>query len=287
MANHKKADFGAWLSITAYVCLSALKLSVGYYAESEALQADGLNNFTDILASVAVLIGLKISRKPRDIDHPYGHSRAENISSLIASFIMAVIGLQVLYQAIHSMFIREMQTPNMIAAWAGIFSALVMFSVYFYNKKLAKQTNSHALKAASKDNLSDALISVGAVIGIVGAQFALVWLDPLAAVVVGVFICKTAWDIFSEAAHMLTDGFDERKLEKYYHTIKEINGVTRVVDLRARMNGNEIFLDVTIKVDSDLSVSKSHDITDQIEERMKNEHNIRSTHIHVEPDVTT
>ena len=99
----KEGEKGAWISIAAYLILSAVKLGAGYWFLSDALVADGFNNLTDIIASTAVLIGLKISQKPPDQDHPYGHFRAETIAALVASFIMASVGLQVLIGAVRSL----------------------------------------------------------------------------------------------------------------------------------------------------------------------------------------
>ncbi|WP_078408504.1 cation diffusion facilitator family transporter [Priestia abyssalis] len=283
--GYELAERGAWISIAAYIVLSLFKLLTGAFANSEALRADGLNNFTDIIASITVLIGLKISKKPRDENHPYGHSRAENVASLMASFIMLLIGMQVLYEAVHSIFAAKEQTPDLLAAWAALAAAIIMLIVYLYNQRLAKQLNSQALKAVAKDNLSDALVSIGAIVGIVGAQFGLPWLDPLAAFFVGLIIMKTAIDIFKEASHLLTDGFDEEKLLEYKQVIESVPGVKSVRDLKARMQGNHILLDVTVKVDPSLSVIKSHFIADQIEEMMEDLHKVRSTFVHIEPDV--
>jgi cation diffusion facilitator family transporter len=188
----KRGERGAIVSIIAYICLSALKLAVGYIANSEALKADGLNNLTDIIASVAVLVGLRLSQRPADDDHPYGHWKAETVASMVASFIMAAVGLKVAYEAIVSIFYVQIGAPDVISAWTGLFCAFVMYWVYRYNKKLATDINSQSVMAAAKDNLSDAWVSVGTFIGIMGAQFGLPWLDPLAAVIVGLLICKTA-----------------------------------------------------------------------------------------------
>ena len=98
----KLGERGAIISIITYICLSIIKLLIGYMADSEALKADGLNNTTDIISSIAVLIGLKLSQKPADSDHPYGHWKAETVASMVASFIMMVVGIQVLYTAITS-----------------------------------------------------------------------------------------------------------------------------------------------------------------------------------------
>ncbi|MFT9849201.1 cation diffusion facilitator family transporter [Aneurinibacillus sp. REN35] len=279
----KMGERGAWLSIIAYLVLSALKLIIGYSTDSKALVADGLNNTTDIMASVAVLIGLRLSRKPADEDHPYGHWRAETVASLLASFIMMVVGLQVLYSASRSIIDFRVETPDMLAAWTALAGAAVMYGVYRFNRDLAHKVNSQAVMAAAKDNLSDAWVSVGAAMGIIGAQFGLPWLDPLAAVVVGLMICRTAWEIFREATHSLTDGFDEHELSKLRDTIEQIPGVKVLDDIKARAHGNLVLVDVVIHVDPHLNVVESHRITEEIEEKMRREHGMINVHVHVEP----
>ncbi|KNH15671.1 transporter [Priestia megaterium] len=281
---YEQAQKGAWVSILSYIFLSACKLIIAGITASSALKADGLNNVTDIIASIAVLIGLKISKKPRDNDHPYGHSRAEHISSLIASFIMMVIGLEVLVDAGQSLFMDKSEAPNLLAAWVGLGAAAVMGGVYRYNSKLAKKLDSQSLYAVAKDNLSDALVSIGAVVGILGSQFGLPWLDVVAAFAVGIIICKTAIEIFKEAAHSLTDGFDEEKLGHYKESIELVEGVKEVEDVKARKLGNQVVIDVTVKVDPHLNVIKSHEIADQIEHMMNDEHQIKDTLVHIEPD---
>ncbi|WP_035099290.1 cation diffusion facilitator family transporter [Anoxybacteroides tepidamans] len=280
-----KAELGAWVSIGSYISLAIAKLATGYIAHSEGVAADGWNNFSDIVASVAILIGIKIAQKPRDHNHPYGHSRAENISSLIAAFIMMSIGLDVVGKGVLSLVHNKGdEAPQPIAAWVGICSAFVMFVVYWFNQRLSKKVSSQALAAAAKDHLSDALVSLGTVIGIIGAHFHMFWLDPLAALLIGVIICKTAWHIFSETSHMLTDGFDEHALATYKREIASVEGVKRVSDVKARTVGNHIILDVTIHVDAHLTVAKSHEIADEVERMMKQQHRIETTHVHIEPD---
>ena len=270
--SNKEADKGAIVSILAYIFLSSMKIIISYITLSSALRADGLNNLTDIGASLAILIGLKISRKPRDPDHPYGHSRAEQIASLVASFIMATVGLEVVISAIQSFLNPKQAAPNVLAAWVALFSAVVMYCVYLYTKKIA-----------AKDNLSDALVSVGTVVGIVGSQFQMPILDPIAALIVGLIICKTAWEIFVEASHMLTDGIDPDKMEEYADAIEHIGGVENIVDIRARMYGNQTYVDITIEVDARMDVGESHCITDNIEAMLRKKFGIYHAHIHVEP----
>ncbi|MBM7583769.1 cation diffusion facilitator family transporter [Bacillus pakistanensis] len=279
----KLGERGAIISIITYIFLSLLKLTIGYSTDSEALQADGLNNTTDIIASIAVLIGLKVSQRPPDEDHPYGHWKAETVASMVASFIMMAVGIQVLYDAVSLVFSGKEDPPDMIAAWTGIFSAFVMYIVYRYNKNLANKINSQSVMAAAKDNLSDALVSIGTVVGIIGSQFQLPWLDPVTAVVVGLIICKTAWEIFRDASHYLTDGFDENLIASYEASINSVSGVKGVKNIKARSYGNNNVVDAVILVSSQLGIEEAHNISTQVEKVLMTEYEVYDVHVHVEP----
>lgn len=280
----KIGERGARISIIAYIVLSAFKLVTGYLSGSEALTADGLNNSTDIIASLAVLIGLKISRKPADENHHYGHWKAETVSSLIASLIMIGVGLNVLYNAMRSIINFKAPTPDITAAIIGLICAGAIYLVYIYNKKIALSIKSSALMAAAKDNLSDAWVSVGTSIGIIASQFGLPWIDPAAAVAVGMLICKTGWDIFREAAHNLTDGFDKKSLDNMFKTVCQVPGVLNVKNIRGRVYGNNIMVDVSIIVDASLNISEGHKITEDIEEDLKSKFDVIDAVVHIEPD---
>ncbi|WP_068674743.1 cation diffusion facilitator family transporter [Oceanobacillus sp. Castelsardo] len=280
----KMGERGAIVSIISYIGLSVLKLYIGNVSNSEALKADGLNNITDILASIAVLIGLKLSQKPADEDHPYGHWKAEMVASMIASFIMMVVGIQVMIGAITLIYQGGHEPPDILSAWVGVFSAVVMFFVYRYNKNLAKKIKSHSVMAAAKDNLSDSWVSVGTAIGILGSQFNIPWLDPLTAIVVAILICKTAWDIFKGASHQLTDGFDQNLLNSYKKTILQVQGVKGVKDLKARNYGNNVVVDAVILVNSTLDIKDAHDISSKVERKLKEVNDIYNVHVHVEPN---
>ena len=181
---------------------------------------------------------------------------------------MATVGLEVVISAIQSFLNRKQAAPNVLAAWVALFSAVVMYCVYLYTKKCSTN-KSKSLEAAAKDNLSDALVSIGTVVGIVGSQFQMPILDPIAALIVGLIICKTAWEIFVESSHMLTDGIDPDKMEEYADAIEHIGGVENIVDIRARMYGNQTYVDITIEVDARMDVGESHCITDNIEAMLR------------------
>ncbi|EOH92940.1 cation diffusion facilitator family transporter [Enterococcus villorum] len=280
----KQAELGAIISIVAYIIVSILKLTVGNMANSEALRADGLNNFTDILASVAVLIGLRISRKPADNEHRYGHWKAENIASLVTSFIMLLVGLQVLYSAIMSIADKKMETPDMTAAVVGVLSAILMYGVYSFNKRLAAKVKSPGLLAAAKDNLSDAWTSIGTAVAVFAASFNLGWLDSLAAIVVGLLILKTAIDIFKESSFSLSDGFDQEKLDQYKQIIEEIPEVQSVKSIKGRTYGSNTYVDIMVTMNPNLTVKESHAVSDLIENTLFEKFQVLETDVHVEPD---
>lgn len=282
-AELKQAEKGAIVSIIAYVILAVLKLTVGSYANSKALSADGLNNFTDTIASIAIFVGLRLSRKPADNEHRYGHWKAENVASLLTSLVMFAVGFEVLTSGIKSIINKDIQQPEPIAAVVGIFSAVVMYLVYLYNKKLGEKYNSSSLLAVSKDNFSDMLTSLGAAIAVFTATFQLAWLDTVTAVVIAVIILKTAFDIFKESTFYLSDGFDRDKLVAYKAEILKTDGIKDVRVLRARTLGANIFLDVTVQMNPELTVKESHDIVDDLEKHLKEVFDIFDIDVHVEP----
>lgn len=279
----KKAETGAWLSIIVYILLSILKLTVGYIGNSEALSADGLNNSTDVIVSIAVLIGLKISRKPADENHLYGHYRAESIATLIAALIMTAVAVQIIINAAKSFISSEYAQPDMLTSWTALFGAFVLLFVYIYNRNLAIKLNSSSLMAAAQDSKSDALVSIGAFIGIIGAKLGAPWLDSLTALIVGIVIIKTALTIFHEASTLLTDGFDQKRLALFRETVATTEGVMDVKDIKAREHGNKVYVDTTILVNPHLNVIESHKITEEIERKMIVEHKNTYVLVHIEP----
>ncbi|AQQ52533.1 cation diffusion facilitator family transporter [Planococcus lenghuensis] len=281
--NLRKGEKGAWLSIGAYLFLSAVKLIAGYTGDSEALRADGFNNLSDIIASVAVLIGLRISQRPPDENHHYGHLRAETISSLFASFVMGLIGLQVLYSAFMNLLHPTDEIPSFFTAAVAFFSAVIMYGVYRFNIKLSRQIDSSAVKAAAYDNRSDALVSIGAGIGITGAVLGFPILDAITAILVALIILKTAVDIFREAVHALTDGFDEDEVETLSFLIRKVPGVLVLRDFKGRTHGNTMFVDLTVEVDPSLNVVQSHRITEEIEQKIHRVNPACIIHVHIEP----
>lgn len=281
--NIRLARRGPIVSIGVYILLAISKLLVGYFLASASLIADGFNNFSDILSNVILLVGLYLASRPADEDHRFGHWKIEDLASLITSFIMFLVGAQVFIQTIKKLISQDTVPIDPQAAVVGLVSALVMFLVYLYNKHLSKQVKSSALLAASKDNFSDALTSLGTSIAILASSMKLPIIDRLAAIIICCFILKTAYDIFIQATFNLSDGFDDKQLVKYQEAILEIPKISAVKSQRGRTYGSNIFLDLVLEMNPDLSVYESHAITEQVEQLLHDRFQVYDVDIHVEP----
>lgn len=281
--NLKLAERGAIVSITAYIILSGIKLAAGHIFHSDALTADAFNNISDIIGNIAVLVGLRMAQKPADTDHKFGHWKMEDLASLITSFIMFVVGFQVLYSTFIKIISNQTVEIDITGAVVGVFSALVMIGVYLYNKSLARRVHSKALEATAKDNLSDAVTSIGTSIAIIAAAFNFPIVDKIAAVVITFFILKTAYEIFMESFFTLSDGFDEELLHKYEEDILKLPKVVAVKSQRGRTYGANIYLDIVLEMNPDLSVYESHEVTEQVEQLLTLKHGVFDVDIHVEP----
>ncbi|MGV3028559.1 cation diffusion facilitator family transporter [Streptococcus hyovaginalis] len=281
--NLRLAKRGPILSISAYLLLTIGKLIFGYLLDSSSLIADGFNNLSDIVGNVALLIGLHLASQPADEDHRFGHWKIEDLSSLITSFIMFLVGFQVLIQTIQKILSGNETSIDPLGAIVGLVSAMVMFSVYFYNKRLSKKVKSSALVAASKDNLSDALTSLGTSVAIIATSLHFPIIDQLVAIIITFFILKTAYDIFMEATFSLSDGFDQSQLRQYETAILEIPKIAAVKSQRGRTYGSNIYLDIVLEMNPDLSVYESHDITEQVEKMLSERFSVYDIDIHVEP----
>ncbi len=279
----KHAERGALLSIVTYLFIATLKLIVANYSGSSALRADGLNNTTDTIASIAVLIGLRLARRPPDDNHPYGHWKAETVASMVTSFIMLAVGLEVLISAVQHFLTPERTSPDLIAGYVGLFSSVVLMSVYLYNNKLARKQKSQALKAASKDTFNDSLISLSTAIAIFASNFNMAWLDSIMAIFVSLIILKTAIEIFRGSAFELSDGFNEDSLIKFQQTILTLHEVLEVESIKGRTYGTIIYVEVIIKTNPEMTVKRSHELTEQVENLLAADFGVFDTKVHVEP----
>lgn len=281
--NQQIARRGIYLSIVTYVIISTAKLLVGYSFDSDAVFADGLNNFTDSFASIALLVGMILSQRPADQNHRYGHYKIETITTLIMSFVIFYIGITVTIDSTTALINQAYAAPTPINAVVGLSSGVIMSGVYWYNNRLGEKLNSPSLKASAKDNLSDALTSFATALSVVLSRTGILWLDGAMAIVVGLIIIKSGYDIFKESAFSLSDGFPQEDLDNYRKIVLMVPGVRAVSDIRGRNYGANVYIDITILVDPEISVQAGHAITEKVESALQKTEDVTAIDVHVEP----
>lgn len=289
MHNHEQdyniGRHGATVGITVNIILFIFKIFAGIFGRSHAMIADALHTATDFLTSIGVFIGFKIAQKPADVEHPYGHGRAESIVAKLISLILILGGIKVAFDSIRVIILQEAGIPHEIALWAAIISIIVKEGLFRYTYRLGTKIQSNSLKADAWHHRTDALSSIAALIGIGGARLGYPLLDPLAGFAVSIFVIKAGLGLFHTAYEELMDAALPRKmLDEIKRLSTEIDGVKRVKDVKGRKMGIDIFIDMTIEVDRNITVEESHTITAKVRRNiLKNLQGAKDIFIHVEP----
>ena len=268
------------------IFLAFIKIIAGILGKSSVMIADGLHSASDIITSMGVLIGNYISSKPFDKEHNYGHEKAETLVSFLLSIILVGVALSIGYEASKSLFnIDGIAIPTLLPLVVSIISILIKEYQYRITIRIAKKINSPALKADAWHHRSDALSSIAAFVGIGGAMLGFKILEPLASIVVALFVCKVGYDILKNAVNELMDVSID---ETYENEIKKIaqltEGVMNLGSLRTRKHGASAYVDLVICVDGKLTVTSGHDIATNLEKKIQNDINIvKGITVHVEP----
>ena len=273
------------ISIVINVILSVLKFAAGIFAHSSAMISDSVHSLSDVLSTFAVIAGVNLSEKRSDSDHPYGHERLESIFSIILAGMLFATGIGIGYAGVKGIIFGTYSEPGMFALIAAAASIVIKELMYRYTMAAAKKVNSTALKADAWHHRSDALSSVGALIGIIGAMVGFPICDPIASIVICFFILKAAWDIFAEAANQLVDrACDEETQEKLRNVVTNQDGVLCVDLLRTRLFGSRMYVDVEIGADGMLPLYKSHEIAERVHNEIEREFpDVKHCMVHVNP----
>lgn len=264
--------------------LSIIKISVGFFARSNAMIADGLHSFSDVVSTVGVIIGLKLSSKPDDKGHPYGHERIESLCALFLSIMLLAVAIGISYSGISNIVIGNLSIPGSSAIWAAILSIISKEWMYFYTIKYAKLINSSSLKADAWHHRSDSLSSVGALIGIIGARIGFPILDSLVSLIISALIIKVSYDIGKESIFQLIDtSANDDVVHEIKDKINSINGVKKIDTIKTRLHANRIYVDVEISVDSNLTVEEGHKIAMNVHNSIEENTSIKHCMVHVNP----
>lgn len=278
------------IGIIGNVILSLFKFLAGIFGHSSAMVSDAIHSLSDVLATFIAWLGIRLSMQAPDREHPYGHERLECVASLLLGTILFGTGLMIGLSGLKTILAghyEELQAPECIALIAAVVSIATKEGMFWYTRHYAKVLNSAAFMADAWHHRSDALSSIGSLIGIGGAMLGFPILDPLASVAIAVCIIKVAYDILKDAVSKMLDTACSSEYEKKLaNFISAQDGVDRLDVLHTRMFGNKIYIDAEISVDGDKSLTDAHEIAESVHTQVeKHFDNIKHIMIHVNPMV--
>ncbi len=289
MNFQKVANKVSFATITGNVLLSIFKLLAGIIAHSNAMISDAIHSASDVFSTVIVLIGIKLSSKNPDKEHPYGHERLECVAAVVLSMILLITGLGIGMEALKTILhgdYRNLQVPGILALVAAIVSIAAKEGMYWYTRYYAKKIDSSALLADAWHHRSDAISSIGALVGIAGARLGYPIMDSLASFVIFIFVVKAAYDIFKDAIDKMVDhSCDESTETKLRDYVRKNENVLGIDLLQTRIFGNKIYVDVEIAVDGTMSLQEAHGIAEAVHDSIeKNFSKVKHIMVHVNPN---
>ena len=283
----KTATRVSLVSVAGNAALSLFKLLAGVLAHSGAMISDAVHSASDVLSSFIVIIGVRLAAREADREHPYGHERFECVAAIVLSVVLAGTGVLIGYRALRQIAGggAAPAAPGLLALIAAAVSIVCKEAMYWYTRHYAKRLNSPALMANAWHHRSDALSSVGALVGIAGARLGAPVMEPIASLVICLFILKAAYDIFRDATGKMVDracdAATERKLSDCVLEQPEVLGIDR---LQTREFGSKIYVDLEIRLDGRLTLRESHDIAERVHDRIEREFPaVKHIMVHVNP----
>lgn len=284
----KVADRVSVITIIGNVILAVFKLTAGIVAHSSAMISDAVHSASDVFSTFVVMIGIRLASKKPDKEHPYGHERMECVAAIVLAIVLFIIGLGIGLDAFNNIIKGEygnLQVPGILALAAAVVSIVSKEIMYWYTRYHAKKIDSGALMADAWHHRSDAISSVGALIGIAGARMGFPVMDSVASLVIFVFITKVAFDIFRDSVDKMVDrSCDEDTERQIYDCVMNNKDVIGIDLLQTRVFGNKIYVDVEIQADGDCTLLEAHGIAEAVHNDIeKNFAKVKHIMVHVNP----
>lgn len=277
------------ISVVGNIVLSIGKLIAGIIANSGAMISDAVHSASDVFSSIVVIIGVRLSAKKSDKEHPYGHERMECVAAIILAVVLLVTGLFIGEGTIGTLTagkIGDLKAPGTLALIAAAVSIVVKEAMFWYTRHYAKLLDSGAVMADAWHHRSDALSSVGALIGIAGARMGVPVLEPIASLVICLFILKAAYDIFKDAVDKMVDrSCSDETEDALRQCALSQEGVKGVDLLHTRIFGNKIYVDIEIKMDGSKTLSAGHAVAEKVHSEIeRNFPKVKHIMVHVNPE---
>lgn len=277
-------------SIVVNMVLSLGKLLAGILAHSGAMISDAVHSASDVFSTLIVIVGVKLGGKTSDAEHQYGHERLEDVAAILLAVILFLTGAGIGMQGIRTIIAgnyKDLQVPGIMALVAAILSIVTKEWMFWYTKRAADKIHSGALMADAWHHRSDALSSVGALFGIAGARMGYPVLDSVASVVIALFIIKAAYEIFMGSVDRMVDkSCDKEIVDAMFQTAADQEGVLRVDDIRTRMFGSRIYVDIEIGADAMMSLQDAHTVAESVHDAIETQfEQVKHCMVHVNPVV--
>lgn len=277
-------------SMAINLLLCVIKMIFGVIIKSASLVSDAVHSLSDIFSTLVVLIGIRISSKPADKTHPYGHEKIETVIAFMLGLMLFVIGGKIGYDGVMSIFtmqeaLAQQTLLNVGAMIVAVISVIGKEWMYRFTIKCAKKIGSGAMRADAWHHRADALSSVGSLIGVVGLRLGFPIVDSIACVVISLFIFKAAYDIISDAFRNMVDcTCSEDVIQSIKKVIESNKQVLSIDVLKTRRHGSKIYVDLEITLDKNLSFVESHDIAANIHDSVEKQiDNVKHCMVHVNP----
>ncbi|MBM7615257.1 cation diffusion facilitator family transporter [Alkaliphilus hydrothermalis] len=282
---NKKLNKVLIMTILINLVLVVMKVGAGLLSNSKGLIADGIHSGSDVITTIGVLVAMYMAKKPRDEKHPYGHEKIETVVTFLLAIVLLIVGFNTGVSSFWALINKEVVQVGAFAYIAAIASIILKEFQYQITIKIANDINSDALRADAWHHRSDALSSIAALMGLIGAYLGWMRLDSIMGIVVSLIVIKVGVEILIESFHGLIDvSINETELESIKKSIMSLGEIHHINDIRTRKHGSVVFVDVKICVDPYMEIHKGHDISDKIEEIIKGKiKHLEDVIVHLDP----
>jgi cation diffusion facilitator family transporter len=275
-------------SILVNVALAAFTLFAGIFGNSAAMVSDAVHSITDLVSTVIVIVGIKLANRSADKEHQYGHERFECVATLVLSALIFAVGSGIGWHGLQTILSGDFEyiaIPGIVALVAAVLGIFVKEAVFWYVRAAAKKIDSSALMADAWHSRADGLSSIGSFVGILGARMGFPIMDSVAAIIICLFILKTAVSIAVDSVGKMTDrACDDETVTAMREVILANQEVVSIDTMRTRLFGNRIFVDVEIGIRADASFTEAHNISHHIHDEIERQFpKVKHCKVHANP----